>query len=369
MRNDNVNVAVIGFGRMGEMFLNQMLKSNMRPDAVKWNVLYICDPNENARTIAGILSPSSTIVEDDDIIFGDPKVDVVVLTALSDSRVIYIKKAIATGKHIITEKPLADTIENEWEVAKLLSNAPILSTVNLSLRNAWYNKEMKRFIESGEIGDLAIIRICHMTPGLAPGEGHAPEGPCFHDCGMHYVDFARWYAGSEYKSWNAQAMDFWDYGEPWWLQCHGTFENGVVFDITQGHVYGQLAKDLTHISYNDIIGTKGIARMYHDFHTAVLDMHGVSKTVKIEKPFGDKNLDVLLDLFSESISKGELHPDLPTIKDAVIASEYAWRFLDDANKNDLPTKGDKATLKQIIKRRSKLDEGYGLLRRPGRKED
>lgn len=362
MRKENVNVAILGFGRMGEMFLNQILKLNMGDGPVHWNVSYICDIDENARTIAGILSPTSKVIEDDDAIFGDPDVMIVILTALSDSRNGHIRKAIASGKHIITEKPLSDTIEDEWEMAKLLQNAPILSTVNLSLRNAWYNKEMKRFVDSGEIGELAIVRICHMTPGLAPGEGHAPEGPCFHDCGMHYVDFARWYAGSEYKTWNAQAMDFWDYGEPWWLQCHGTFENGVVFDITQGHIYGQLAKDLTHISYNDIIGTKGIARMKHDFHNATLEMHGVSKTITIEKPYGDKNLDILLDLFYQSIKAGALHPDLPTIKDAVIASEYAWRFLDDAYKNDLPTKGDKKTLKQIIKRRSQLDEGYGLLR-------
>ena len=30
----------------------------------------------------------------------------------------------------------------------------------------------------------------------------------------------------------------WNYKDPWWVQCHGTFQNGVVFDITQGFVYG-----------------------------------------------------------------------------------------------------------------------------------
>ena len=69
-----------------------------------------------------------------------------------------------------------------------------------------------------------------MTPGLAPGEGHEYEGPSFHDCGMHYVDISRWYAGCEFKTWHAQAIRMWNYPEPWWLQCHGTFENGVVFD-------------------------------------------------------------------------------------------------------------------------------------------
>ena len=105
---------------------------------------------------------------------------------------------------------------------------------------------------------------------------------------MHYVDISRWYAGCEYKTWHAQAIRMWDYPEPWWLQCHGTFENGVVFDITQGHVYGQLSKDQTHNSYIDVIGTKGIARMSHDFKTAVVELRGVNETHRIEKPYGGK---------------------------------------------------------------------------------
>ena len=171
-----------------------------------------------------------------------------------------------------------------------------------------------KFISSGEIGELAIIRVCHMTPGLAPGEGHEFEGPSFHDCGMHYVDIARWYAGCEYKTWHSQGVNMWSYKDPWWVQCHGTFQNGVVFDITQGFVYGQLSKDQTHNSYVDIIGTKGIARMTHDFKTAVVDLRGVTRTERIEKPFGGKNIDVLCDLFADSIETGTRNPKLPLIR-------------------------------------------------------
>ena len=63
---------------------------------------------------------------------------------------------------------------------------------------------------------------------------------------MHYIDIARWYADSEYKTWNAQGMRMWDYKDPWWVQCHGTFENGIAFDVTQGFVYGQLSRNQTH---------------------------------------------------------------------------------------------------------------------------
>lgn len=360
MGTKKFKVAIIGFGRMGELYLREIAKNNY------WEIVYIYDIDASAREYAECvlseLSLNASVLSEDSKLYEDNKVDAVILTALADSRMEQIEKAVAAGKHIITEKPLSDKIEKEWQLVKTVSNSGLVATVNLPLRNAWYNIMLRDCILSGEIGDLAIIRICHMTPGLAPGEGHAPEGPCFHDCGLHYVDLARWLSESEFKTWNAQALDFWNYGEPWWLTCHGTFENGIVFDITQGHIYGQLSKDQTHLSYNDIIGTKGVARMTHDFKTAVVEIHGVKKTIREEKPFGDKNIDILLNLFAESLEKGELSSSLPSLREAAMASEYAWRFLEDASKNDLPIRGDKKTLDQIIRRRSSLDNGYGLLR-------
>ena len=184
-----------------------------------WDIVYICDVSPASRELAQRLSPRSKVISDEQIIFNDPEIQAVGLFALADSRPEQIQKAIASGKHVIAEKPIADTVEKEWQTVALAEKAKIFSTVNLYLRNSWYHNTIKDFIAQGEIGELAIIRVCHMTPGLAPGEGHEFEGPSFHDCGMHYVDIARWYAESEFKTWNAQAIRMWDYKDPWWLQC------------------------------------------------------------------------------------------------------------------------------------------------------
>ena len=354
-----VKVGLIGFGRMGGFYLEKMQKSG------RWNVAYICDTSAESREYARKMAPEAKIVSDEQAIFDDPEVQVVGLFALADSRKEQIKKAFAAGKHVIAEKPIAESMASEWEMVELAEKVPLFSTVNLYLRNSWYHKTIKDFIHQGEIGDLAIIRVCHMTPGLAPGEGHEYEGPAFHDCGMHYVDIARWYAESEFKSWHAQAVRMWNYKDPWWLQCHGTFENGVVFDITQGHVYGQLAEVQTHNSYVDIIGTKGVARMVHDFKTAVVELHGVSQTHRIVRPYGEKNIDVLCQRFAESLETGVRNRDLPCFRDAAIASEFAWRFLEDARGHELPAIGTLSELDAILERRRTMKNGYGLLHKQG----
>lgn len=352
-----IKVAIIGFGRMGQMYCKEMQYSG------EWDILYICDTNPDAREKARNIVPASTrIVSDEDILFNDPQVEVVGLFTLANSRKEQIGKAVRTHKHIIAEKPIADTQEKELEAVNLTEHADIFSTVNLYLRNAWYHQAMKQFIQEGEIGELAILRICHMTPGLAPGEGHEHEGPAFHDCGMHYVDIARWYAESDYKTWNAQGIRMWDYKDPWWIQCHGTFHNGVVFDITQGFVYGQLSKDQTHNAYTDIIGTKGIVRMTHDFKTATVELHGVNRTLCLQQPFGGKNLDKLCKQMAASIRSGIRDNSLPSLRDSIEASHYAWSFLEDARHNCLPSIGNLQTLEEIRERRKHMKNGYGLLR-------
>lgn len=352
-----IKVAIIGFGRMGQMYCKEMQYSG------EWDILYICDTNPDAREKARNIVPASTrIVSDEDILFNDPQVEVVGLFTLANSRKEQIEKAVRTHKHIIAEKPIADTQEKEIEAVNLTEHADIFSTVNLYLRNAWYHQAMKQFIQEGEIGELAILRICHMTPGLAPGEGHEHEGPAFHDCGMHYVDIARWYAESNYKTWNAQGIRMWDYKDPWWIQCHGTFHNGVVFDITQGFVYGQLSKDQAHNAYTDIIGTKGIVRMTHDFKTATVELHGVNRTLCLQQPFGGKNLDKLCKQMAASIRSGIRDNRLPSLRDSIEASHYAWSFLEDARHNCLPSIGNLQTLEEIRERRKHMKNGYGLLR-------
>src|SRR5699024_12693517 len=113
--------------------------------------------------------------------------------------------------------------------------------------------------------------------------------------------------------------------------------------------------------YVDIIGTEGIVRMTHDFKTAVVDLHGVNQTLRIERPFGGKNIDVLCDLFADSVESGRRSSRLPSMRDSAVASEYAWKFLQDARMHDLPAIGDLHTLEQIRERRRNMKNGYGLL--------
>jgi myo-inositol 2-dehydrogenase/D-chiro-inositol 1-dehydrogenase len=350
-------IGIIGFGRMGRGFAAAMLANPV------WEIAAICDIDPLAREESRQLIPGATVVSDPEEVLQDKSIPAVGLFTLADARPGMIKRALTARKHILAEKPLAADVQTEWDLVKAIEKAEkthgLLVAVNIFNRNAWYHKEIQQHIADGEIGDLAIIRVCHMTPGHMPAEGHEPEGPPFHDCGMHYVDVARWYARSEYKSWHAQGIRMWNYKDPWWVQCHGTFENGIVFDITQGFVYGHLAKDKTHNCYVDCIGTKGVARMTHDFKDATIEVHGVDRTTVKTASFNDKKLDVMVDIFARSLVAGK-NVGFPTARDSVIASEVSWAMLQDAVGHNPPSLGNLGELEEILAHRRHLRTGYGL---------
>ena len=187
-----------------------------------------------------------------------------------------------------------------------------------------------------------------------PTEGHAPEGPPFHNCGMHYVDVARWYAGSEYDAWHAQGLRMWDWPEPWWTAAHGSFKNGVVFQITIGFAYGQMARDSAQHCTLEVIGTQGVARMSHDFRDATIEYFGTETTARKVGPYGDKNIGVLCDVFARSLDAGR-NLGFPTARDSVLASQLSQDMLDFATAHAAPSVGSQAEMQRILayrKRRS-----------------
>ena len=345
--SNTYRIGIIGLGHMGQRYLDVLQQSP------RWQLAWACDRDPERLQWAKQQAPEVHFSTDAEELFADPSLDVVGIFTLADVRPRLLRRALEAGKHVIAEKPLAATLEEEWRLLEAIEASDRLVAVNLFNRNAWYHKEIQHFIAQGEIGDLAIIRISHQTPGLMPTEGHTPEGPPFHDCGMHYVDVARWYAGSEYDRWHAQGVRMWDWPEPWWVMAHGSFQNGMIFEITVGFVYGQMAKEMTQNCGLEVIGTLGLVQMSHDFQEVTIAYHGVETTARKVGPYGGKKLDVLCDTFARSLDAGrDLGVPLP--RDSVIASQVAAEMVEFATGNAAPSIGSVDQMQRILAHRREL---------------
>lgn len=347
MEDHRYRIGIIGLGGMGSGYLKTLAAGE------RWNVVSVCDLRRERLDWAKSLLPEVRTTHNAADITMSRDLDVVGLFTLADARPDLMRAALSHGKHIIAEKPIADSVETEKALLDDIEASDRIVAVNLFNRNAWYHEEIRKFIRTGEIGDLAIVAISHQTPGLMPTEGHQPEGPPFHDCGMHYVDVARWYADSEYDHWHAQGLRMWGWPDPWWVNAHGHFANGIVFNITQGFVYGQQAETKVNHCGLEAIGTKGVVRMQHDFHTVRIEFHGINKTATREGPYGGKKLDVLCERFAQALDSGDAG-HLPSARDSVIASEVSQAMLDAARQAPSPCIGIPEEMEQILEHRRKL---------------
>lgn len=345
-------VGIIGLGTMGRRYISVIQQDP------RWELVWLCDRDSVRLEWVQEQVPDAQISVDAESLFADTSLDVIGIFTLADVRPHLLQRAIESGKHVIAEKPLAATLDEEWQLLDYIEASDRLVTVNMFNRNAWYHRDIQNFIAQGEIGDLAILRISHQTPGLMPTEGQAPEGAPFHNCGMHYVDVARWYANSEYAYWHAQGVRMWNWPEPWWVTVHGYFTNDVVFDITQGFVYGHLAQAKTEHCGLETIGTLGIVRMSHDFRTVSIDYHGVNTTARNTGPYGGKKLDVLCANFAQSLDAG--HPvSIPSPRDSVVASQISQDMLDSATKHNPPAVGNAEQMQHILEHRRELRNQIG----------
>jgi predicted dehydrogenase len=344
-------IGIIGLGLMGRRYFDHLQGST------RWELAWVCDRDQQKLEWAAHYAQrppgGMRLTTDAGELFEDPLVDAVGIFTLADVRPRLIRQALAAGKHVIAEKPLAATPEEEWRLVEEIEASDRFVAVNLFNRLAWYHHDVLDFIRRGEIGELAVVRISHQTPGLMPTEGHAPEGPPFHDCGMHYVDVARWYAGSEYAQWHSQGVRVWAWPDPWWVTAHGSFENGVAFEIVQGFTYGQLAATKTQNCSLEALGTLGLVRMHHDFRELTIEYHGIETTERKAGPYGGKKLDVLCDVFARSLDAGR-NLGFPLPRDSAIASQVAQEMLDFATLNNSPVVGNRQEMERILSHREEL---------------
>ena len=285
------------------------------------------------------------------VAIGQGGVDAVLLATSADARPALIRAALSQGLHVLAEKPLAGTVGEEVELLADIEGGEQVVGVNLFNRSAPYHRALVELVHGGDLGDVLSVDVAHLTPDLLPTEGHEAEGSPFHDCGMHYVDLASWYAGSAIARWHAQGLRIWGWPVPWWVDAHGHFASGALFRIAQTFAYAQGAPRIRARNEVEVTGTHGVVRLQHDFRTVTVDGSTRRGPARWEWPYGGKHLPVLLEDFAAAIA-GARTP-LPTARTAVEASRLAQEMVDAATR-DAPIVGDEQDLRAILEHKAAL---------------
>jgi predicted dehydrogenase len=92
-----------------------------------------------------------------DALLDDPSVHVVHVTSPNDLHVAQSKAILASGRHIVCEKPLAMTAADSADLVELAKQAGVVNAVNFNIRFYPLNQHAHEVVTGGEIGDVRLV--------------------------------------------------------------------------------------------------------------------------------------------------------------------------------------------------------------------
>ena len=187
---NQTTVGVIGAGRIGKMHTENLVHAV--PEAF---VKTVASPHLDHEWAMSLGIPVRSI--DNAVVFNDPEIEAVIITASSGRHAELICQAAAVGKHVFCEKPVAFEPETIEEVVKAARRAGIKLQVGFNRRSDPSLLDLMVAVQAGQIGDVHTIRVTNRDPKAPPIDFVKRSGGLFFDFVIHDFDTVRFLSGSE----------------------------------------------------------------------------------------------------------------------------------------------------------------------------
>ena len=213
-------VAIIGYGFMGRAHAMAWHRAAEATQLrVRPRVAVICGRNGDAAATAAEQLDIPEVSTDWKEVIARPDVHAVDICTPGSSHAEIAIAALKAGKHVLCEKPLANTVaeaERMTAAAKDASARGVRSMVGFNYRRVPALKAAKRLVEQGRIGQLRHVRATYLQDWLidpafpltwrlvAAEAGSGALG----DLGAHIVDLAQYLSGDRIVSVLGQTKTF-----------------------------------------------------------------------------------------------------------------------------------------------------------------
>ncbi|PJJ73359.1 putative dehydrogenase [Diaminobutyricimonas aerilata] len=215
-----LRVAIIGTGFMGRMHAHAWRTAPRffdLPRGVEAALLAGSDASRAVTAAAAFGVPESTddwrsAVTRDDI-------DIVDICTPGDTHVEIALAALAAGKHVLCEKPLANDLADAERMAAEAESAAtrgVVSMCGFSYRRTPALSLARRLIEQGRVGEVRHVRAQYLQDWLSDPDApftwrldrtRAGSG-ALGDIGAHSIDTAQWLTGSDITGVSAMLRTF-----------------------------------------------------------------------------------------------------------------------------------------------------------------
>ncbi len=146
----------------------------------------------------------------------DPRVDVVHITTPNDLHFEQVRAALAAGKHVVCEKPLAMNADETADLLRIAESSGLVHATNFNIRFYPQNLEARARVAAGELGDVRLVSGGYLQDWLLldtdwnwrldPARGGALRA--VGDIGSHWLDLVGFITGRRVEAVMADLTTF-----------------------------------------------------------------------------------------------------------------------------------------------------------------
>src|SRR5579864_1925812 len=160
----NLRVAIIGCGYWGQNLLRNFCELE------EAEVVMACDFDSRALVRAKRRYQTLEVSQNYKDVLMDPRVEAVVLATPVSSHYSFAYQALQAQKHVLVEKPLAQSSREVQDLIQLAERMGKILMVDHTFIYTGAVRRMKQLVDSGEIGDLLYFDSIRISLGLVQSD-------------------------------------------------------------------------------------------------------------------------------------------------------------------------------------------------------
>ncbi|PQK85274.1 Gfo/Idh/MocA family protein [Pantoea ananatis] len=294
-----LKLGVIGTGAIGQEHIRRC--NNVLQGA---RVVAVSDINvESAQAALQRLNSDAQVCKDGYEVIQSPDVDAVLVTSWDPTHEEFTLAAIAAGKPVFCEKPLAMSAEGCRRVveAEIQHGKRLVQVGFMRPYDAGY-RALKKVITDGEIGEPLMLHCAHRNPTVP--ENYNTEMAITNTL-IHELDVLRWLTSDDYKSVQVVFPRVSSKARP-----HLKDPQIVLFETQKGvRIDVEIFVNCTY-GYDiqcEVVGEEGIARLPEPSSVQLRKQAKLSNTILVDwKDRFIEAYDVELQAFINDVKAGQL---------------------------------------------------------------
>lgn len=155
-----LRAAIVGLGYWGPNLLRNFATSE------RWNVGWIVDTDDKRRERMQRLYPNARASSALDDALADPSIDLIAIATPPPTHHAMATRAIAAGKNVLVEKPLAETVADARALVEASARAGVRLFADHTFLYSGPVEAMRHSLDAGELGEIYYAESSRVNLGL-----------------------------------------------------------------------------------------------------------------------------------------------------------------------------------------------------------